>query len=645
MKARNSTLLLLIAAIAFSVSILASPQQASHTQSPAPRTFSSEFGFDIYYPSDWSGGQLGPILPSEKLSLDPQSQTDPYRRSIECSQNIFSARTAEPRSTFIVGVITTECMGAPPDLDAFSRRTMNSISRGYDLSKTENGGFSVSGQKFWLLRTRGSNHRFPDQTETIEYLATVLPKGLVYVSAHLLTAQAQSSFERAHIHLAGGVETELIPPGVLDPGQAPNEDITRLGAASTSSGLIPYDKNVSHHFDILAGFTYEIPADLEIFNTEKWVESLKQDSTIPPPTHTCSHIRLVATPEDNSRQVILTIYPQSCFHTAIGQENLQFLIATDTINLQKKYTMRNPEYAFFAAGAHNFAVMRTPASNKEAAWEADRYLAIVLAPVPDGVAEFFLMGRTRAGLDAMMATVLKFTDGTQTALVPADAFAHPRKFSEIANSASAPGSSTGGDLSASHHFDSGLGFALAIPQDFAITNAQRAVDAAKAIVEQRPMTPNEQVSVQCAQPLLAAGREDQSRMMILIAYTRDCVGLPLSPETLPTIGQSGIDKLSKRYVFTSIKTASGLFGPHPVWAMQSRIAPNDPRDPHRYLAVTLIPTAQGLAECLMEANTQADLDALKAIPIRFDDGTETTLISERAFASHQSPPSAANAPK
>jgi hypothetical protein len=172
MKARNSTLLLLIAAIAFSVSILASPQQASHTQSPAPRTFSSEFGFDISYPSDWSGGQLGPILPSEKLSLDPQSQTDPYRRSIECSQNIFSARTAEPRSTFIVGVITTECMGAPPDLDAFSRRTMNSISRGYDLSKTENGGFSVSGQKFWLLRTRGSNHRPPYLDRALDFLSS-----------------------------------------------------------------------------------------------------------------------------------------------------------------------------------------------------------------------------------------------------------------------------------------------------------------------------------------------------------------------------------------------------------------------------------------------------------------------------------------
>jgi hypothetical protein len=40
----------------------------------------------------------------------------------------------------------------------------------------------------------------------------------------------------------------------------------------------------------------------------------------------------------------------------------------------------------------------------------------------------------------------------------------------------------------------------------------------------------------------------------------------------------------------------------------------------------------------MFATTQADLDALGSIPLKFDDGAESTLSPNPAIASRESPP-------
>jgi len=368
--------------------------------------------------------QVGPVLAASQMSLDKESETDPYRRSIECAQNIFSARFGEPRSTFLAGAITTECMGAPPDLDAFGRRTITTLERRYQLSGIQFGAFAVQGQKFWVMLTTGAEQQHPEQTETIEYLATVLPKGLVYWYAHSLSGRAQIDFERTHLRLANGVETELIPTGALDAKQAPAQDIARLGTGSTSGSLVPYDTKASRHLDIGAGLSYDVPPDLHIFNTEKWEESLTENAAShAPPVHPCYARRLVASPEDNSKQIIVTTYAQKCLAFSSKPDNLKFVIANDTMNLAKKYNLRNAEYGFYKAGTHSFAVMRTAASLKERAWEADRYLAVMLTPISNGFVEFFLMGRTQPALDAMMATTLKLDDGAETVLVPAGTFA------------------------------------------------------------------------------------------------------------------------------------------------------------------------------------------------------------------------------
>lgn len=627
MHAGASASLLLISAVAFCAQTLAQAPEAGQPHSVATRTFSSELGFDLTYPAEWSVNQVGPVLRASEMSLDKASESDPYRRSIECAQNIFSARVGEPRSTFLAGTITTECMGAPPDLDTFGRRTITTLERRYQLSGVQFGAFAVQGQKFWVMRTTGAEHQHPEQSETIEYLATVLPQGLVYWYAHSLSGQAQIGFERAHLRLANGVETDLFPTGALDAKQTPAEDIARLGTASTSGNLVPYDTKASHHLDIGEGFTYDVPPDLRIFNTEKWEESLAENTAShPPAVHPCFTRRLVASPEDNSKQIIVTTYAQKCLSFSSHADNLKFVIANDTMNLAKKYSLRKPEYGFYTAGTHSFAVMRTAASLKERAWEADRYLAVVLTPVADGFAEFFLMGRTQAARDALMATTLKLDDGAETALAPAGAFADMNQ-TQIA--------SADVDTHASHHFKSGLGFSLDVPQDLTLGNVAEVTEEAKAVATEHTLTSGEQTSIRCAHILLAAMRNDNSRVIAVTTHGQECIGFPLNADTLETMGKSAMDELAKRYDFSHTQATRLSNGAHRLWAMRASIVPKDPTDPHRFFAVLLLPVTPGMAECLMEANTEADLDALMAMRLTFDDGAQGTLIPAGTFAGNQ----------
>jgi hypothetical protein len=633
MKARTFLSLDLIASAVLFAPAFAQTPHIDQPHAVATHTFSSELGFELSYPSEWSVNISGPPLSVSQMSLDKQSESDPFRRSIECSQNIFSASFGEPRSNFLIGVITTECMGAKPDLDTFTRRTVTKLERGYQLSGLHYGAFSLQGQTFWVLRTSGMERRHPEENVTIEYLATVLPKGLVYLSAYSVNNRAQSGFEHAHLRLTSGVETELMPAGALDAKQAPAEEITRLGSVSTSSDLVPADTTISHHFDIGAGFTYEVPPEFIILNVEKWEAAQRQVLGSPqPPMHPCGVHRLIALPEDGFREVILTTYAQNCLMFANKPENLPHFMSIEAINLTKRYTLRNNEYGSFSTGSHSFWVMRCKANLKIAAWESDRYLAIVLTPIPDGMAEFFLMGRTRAALDAMMATVLKFDDGAATALVSTSAFDHNVELPAALEQIAQPGSNS------SHHFDSGLGFSYDVPQELSIYNASNFQALLQAAASQRALTSSEEQALHCSQILLAAGSNNETKMILFIAYSQDCVGYAFTAANLPLIGRYGENVIAKRLTLQNPEDGSFTRGSHLFWALRSSMVPLDPSNHNRYIALLLVPTSQGVVQISLEARTQAALDELMATRLIFDDGVETEIIPDSVFAPRQASP-------
>jgi hypothetical protein len=429
MKISISVLILFMAILVLCAEASAQSERTDHNRAAIARTrhFSSELGYELAYPAEWIYNDLGPVLPVSKMALDKESESDSFRRSIECSQNIFSARFGEPRSNFLGGLITTECMGEKPDLDTFSNRTMRSLEGRYQLSDTHNAAYSVQGQMFWVMRSKAASRNEPGETETIEYVATVLPKGLVYWSAHSKMLQAQEDFEHTHLHLASGVYTELIPAGVFEAAKSPSQPYNSLGSATTTVRQIMEEPHASHHFNSGYGFTYEVPSNFKIYDPKQWEAANRVDSSGKPIPNNVPESRrwqplLVAMTEDQSQTVILNVCPLTCIGSPTSGYSLDFAMVGAVVNLGKKYNLKNTEYGTFSAGKHKFWVMRSMASLKDRTWEKPRYLAVLMTPTANGIAEYLLLCKLRADMDALMTTRLKFEDGTETELISNEAF-------------------------------------------------------------------------------------------------------------------------------------------------------------------------------------------------------------------------------
>jgi hypothetical protein len=429
MTTASKLILLSIAAATFSTAYILAAQQGGARSADAGQThrFSSEMGFTLTYPAEWSTTDLGPMLPASKLALNPQFANDSYRRSIECTQKVFFARSGDPQSIFLGGVLTSECMGQKPDLDTFTSRTMNSLNGRYQLSETHYAAFTVQGQSFWALRTKAVDRKDASSVQTIEYLAAVLPKGLIYLSAQSKDARAQAGFEHARLHLDNNIETDLIPQGVFDAAPSGHEEFTKLAPQASTITFVNFDKTASHHFKSDLGFSYEIPTDFQIFDPLDWEAKHRLDANGQPVTTTVPEAKrrktlVVARTEGQSRQVILTSCTGPCLGPLQNATNLNLLLANDVLDLARKYALRNTRYGALTVGSHTFVVMRSAGSFKAQPWEPEKEMAVMITPVAGGVIEYFLLCKSRADLDALAATRIHFDDGAASELIPEEAF-------------------------------------------------------------------------------------------------------------------------------------------------------------------------------------------------------------------------------
>jgi hypothetical protein len=428
MTTASKLLLLSIGAASFGAAFILAAQQGGgrSTDLGQSHQFSSEMGFTLAYPAEWSTTDLGPMLPASKLALNPQFANDSYRRSIECTQKIFFARSGEPQSIFLGGVLTTECMGQKPDLDTFTARTMNSLNGRYQLSDTHYAAFSVQGQSFWALRTKAVERKDASSVQTIEYLAAVLPKGLIYLSAQSKDARAQAGFEHARLHLDNNIETDLIPEGVFDAATPAHAEFTKLAPQSAAITFVNFDKTASHHYKSDLGFSYEIPSDFQIFDPRDWEAKHRLDANGQPvatqvPEAQRRRTLVVARTEGQSRQVILTSCTGACLGPLQNSKNLNLLLANDVLDLARKYTLRNTRYGALTVGSHALVLMRSTAAFKAQPWEPEKQMAVMITPVPGGVIEYFLLCKSRADLDALAATRIHFDDGAESELIPEEA--------------------------------------------------------------------------------------------------------------------------------------------------------------------------------------------------------------------------------
>ena len=419
MKALFSPAFLLVCAL----SLVAQKNVAQ----PEMRHYSSELGFELQYAGEWSANALGQVAPMTVKDLDQQALNDPFKRSIECTQKIFYAKLGDSHSDFVAGTRATECMGRTPDLDSFASRIAGVIRNSYKVSEVKYGSFSVKEQKFWLMRATAESRTFPGEIETIEYVATVLPRGLVYWSVNAKDHRALSSFEHSRVLLKNGVETELVPANAFSSPQPPPKGSGGLQAEGATGLPFNPDPKASHHFESGVGFSYEVLPELSILSVKPFEAAIREKALQHTTTEQesksiqCAQLLLVAERRDESKIVEIIGFPQECAGGAITAENLELVGKYGAGQLAKKYNLINPEYGSFSAGKHTFWAMRS-AMVPQPPRNPNGQIALVVIPIPGGATEWLLNGKTRADLDALMATRLKFEDGTETELIPAETF-------------------------------------------------------------------------------------------------------------------------------------------------------------------------------------------------------------------------------
>lgn len=197
-----------------------------------------------------------------------------------------------------------------------------------------------------------------------------------------------------------------------------------------------------------------------------------------------------------------------------------------------------------------------------------------------------------------------------------------------------PHYSNGQGNGASHHLESGLGFTYDVPDVLAIIDTKQLGSPSQLAANRGlNLSSGEKNSIACGRELLMAMAHDDTRIVNFSFHSQDCFGIPLDAKHFSQIGSSAITELNRLFAVANVETASTTIKPHPVWAMRSTIVPKNPKNPNRYMAISIRPVNQGMVEVLVQAKSNDDLNSLMATQIKFDDGEVSEIVPAKLFSS------------
>ena len=392
--------------------------------------FASTLGFEFDTSSKWSANLAGdfPLLTAQ--DLEPQVRQNPEFRASACNQKIFFAKlgqpaSGQPASSLVVGVIPTDCMEQMPSFDAFKGRTKAVVATDYRATAMEEGAFQMGAQNFWVLRAKGTSPR--DATPaTLEYVATVFPRGLVYWRLEAYSEAAIADFEHLALRLTSGATNRLVPEPIAMAavGQAgPAPAALPPVAANVHDALRP-DLHAPHHFESGLGFSYDVPPQLAILDAKnfnavlQFVNSQKPLTPEEARSAACSEGLLAAERDDEPETVVLMAHASACMGMALDPGNLPRIGYARLSEISRRYALTGVETEVTNLGEHPVWAMRAAIAPNDPD-NPMRFLAVLLLPVPQGIVEFVLQARTRAHLDELMATQIAFADGAASQLFPA----------------------------------------------------------------------------------------------------------------------------------------------------------------------------------------------------------------------------------
>lgn len=389
--------------------------------------FSSNLGFTLSYTSAWSRNILGdfPLLTAK--DLDKSVLQDPEKRSIGCTQKIFFVKQGQPSTNFLVNALPNDCLGKVPAIEPFVKRIEYMNLSGFATSSVNAAEFTVGSQHFWVFKADGYNKVTRTGGQTVEYVVTQLPKGILsfYVEGN---GHAITEFERSTLKLDNGVETQLIPATAhFAPLVLPNNENARQLSGSNPQSTSKYP----HQLKSDLGFTYEFASGLQLIDPEYANRDLhareSQASTADKHSISCANLLGMGIMPDMSRSVSIIAFDFNCLGYSEGQQQDDALASKMHVlgeygitTLRQKFILSNVKSAEFKVDGHPGWGMLGSITPTASAMPAG-YLARMIFPLKGKMVEITMTAKRQEDLTALMKTIMLFTDGTSSELFPADA--------------------------------------------------------------------------------------------------------------------------------------------------------------------------------------------------------------------------------
>lgn len=187
--------------------------------------------------------------------------------------------------------------------------------------------------------------------------------------------------------------------------------------------------SASHHLQSGLGFTYDVPQDLTILSASQMASDLReaenrQGEFTQGETKSieCGKGLLLAETHDETKIMALTVHYQECIGAySLTAKNLPQIGSSAVVELNKLFVLSDTVIASPLIGKHPTWVMQCHITPKNPR-NPNKYMAAMIVPVSQGLAEFVLQAKTDAGLRELMASRIKFDDGAEGEIIPLTAF-------------------------------------------------------------------------------------------------------------------------------------------------------------------------------------------------------------------------------
>jgi hypothetical protein len=181
----------------------------------------------------------------------------------------------------------------------------------------------------------------------------------------------------------------------------------------------------THTSDI--GFTYGIPSDWEVVDTQPALPVVKQQATQSAASENekkgiaCVQIALTAKHGSPASVVVVVDLPFDCFGQQMGEKDLPGFAAGASEGIKKTFDISDPIYGAYSLGTHSVWVERATGSLIGHS-EVKYTIETVCSVLKKGAVCWMAMAADDPGLQTFEKSTVTLDGEAAAALVPADAF-------------------------------------------------------------------------------------------------------------------------------------------------------------------------------------------------------------------------------